>query len=188
MHRIEQVFTRRIAMSHRLVYDPKSPCFSVHGHNLFIKWHVIHRFSTNFTFDFHQNMLEPFAKVKSQVHEWMDKHLDHAHYISDKDPRLSQYYEDQPNSLVVLPGDPTMEMLGACIFSKINAFLAGTKLACHTVQLDETPTNTVIVRSRFNLPTEKAHWWNRADNSICDLHTKDWQPTEVVEVKDDSTS
>jgi 6-pyruvoyltetrahydropterin/6-carboxytetrahydropterin synthase len=77
--------------------------------------------------------------------------------------------------LMVMPGDPTTELLAACFMAKLNAFLAaeGGRLTCVEVQIEETPTNTVAFDGdpALVIPagTEDDSWWWRADNSINDL-------------------
>jgi 6-pyruvoyltetrahydropterin/6-carboxytetrahydropterin synthase len=169
-HLIEQVFTRRIAIAHRLISDPLSPCYSIHGHNVYIKWHAAYHATMSFTLDFEANMLAPFAKVKGTIHKWMDNYLDHSLFISNKDSHLPLYLEDKMK-MAVFHGDPTMEMVAASLYAKINAFLSDSfelKLYCPMVEIEETPTNTVIVRSSFNLPKSCQHWWNRADMTTND--------------------
>jgi 6-pyruvoyltetrahydropterin/6-carboxytetrahydropterin synthase len=66
-------------------------------------------------------------------------------------------------------------VLAACIMVKLNAFLAvgGGRLVCTSIQVDETPTNTVIFEGDVEVVLPKTAlerpWWRRADMSINDL-------------------
>jgi 6-pyruvoyltetrahydropterin/6-carboxytetrahydropterin synthase len=76
---------------------------------------------------------------------------------------------------MVMPGDPTTELLAACFMAKLNAFLTadGGRLTCVEVQIEETPTNTVSFDGDPTLVIPAGagddSWWWRADNSINDL-------------------
>ena len=72
------------------------------------------------------------------------------------------------------PGDPTTEMLAACLMAKLNAFLAadGNGLRCVELTVEETPTNAVTLNGdpADVLPAgHGAGWWQRPDDSINDL-------------------
>lgn len=75
--------------------------------------------------------------------------------------------------LLVTPGDPTTEMLAACLMAKLNAFLAadGNDLHCVELTVEETPTNAVTFTGdpAEALPLRRDGWWSRADDSINDL-------------------
>ena len=80
-------------------------------------------------------MVEPFERAKKQWHSWIDNHVDHAFQVSDRDPLIEVFARIEPEilpRLMVMPGDPTTELLAACFMAKLNAFLAadGGRLTC----------------------------------------------------------
>jgi 6-pyruvoyl-tetrahydropterin synthase len=125
-------------------------------------------------------MMELFSTVKSAVHEFCDRHLDHSLFLSEKDT-LIPFVTGQ--KLAIFPGDPTMEMVGACLLSKFNAILNSEKLYCQSIELEETPTNTVIVRSTLNLPRTKHKWWGRGDMTMNDFPHEETTKYAVLRLK-----
>jgi 6-pyruvoyltetrahydropterin/6-carboxytetrahydropterin synthase len=171
-------FTRRISMAHRLIADSTSKCASGHGHNIIIHWDLVSNTVETFKFDFHANMMELFATAKGKVHHWLDEHADHSFFLSNKDPMLQWIDEHEPNHRVMtFPGDPTMEMVSACFFSKFNKLIPND-LYCSSVTIEETPTNAVTVNSAYNLYDYWENnrissegvlpWYNRNDMSTRD--------------------
>ncbi|WP_417320746.1 6-pyruvoyl trahydropterin synthase family protein [Emcibacter sp.] len=175
----EICFTRRYSMSHRLYSLKDSRCFVPHGHNEFVKVHLCR--PDNDTLDGQANMMAPFETLKKTWHQWIDNHLDHSLHLSDKDPLIGYFRDNEPENLahlLITPGDPTTEALCACLFGKINAFLdeLGLGIVCRKLEIEETPTNTVT----FSGDPDRAlctdgyggpeiPWWKRADMSINDL-------------------
>jgi 6-pyruvoyltetrahydropterin/6-carboxytetrahydropterin synthase len=173
---IEQQFTRRFCFGHRFTSGTSIKCATSHGHNSYVTWNVINAddriadyYHKQF-FDFNTNMDADFASVKGKIHSWIDDHLDHSMFLRIDDPMFKWISENEPeHKIATFLGDPTTEMIAACMFSKINAFLSiDGVMKCNCLKLEETPTNSIIVRSSFNLPTGSEHWWNRADTSIRD--------------------
>jgi 6-pyruvoyltetrahydropterin/6-carboxytetrahydropterin synthase len=172
------VFSRRYAMAHRLIAGLSDKCAVPHGHNEIVT--VTLRAVSPAPLDGGANMVEPFERAKSTWHRWIDDHVDHSLHLSGDDPLLDWFAEREPHRLkriLVTPGDPTTEVLAACMMTKLNAFLAadGGRLVCASIRIDETPTNTVafdgdgpafLPRTPLDRP-----WWTRADMSINDLET-----------------
>jgi 6-pyruvoyltetrahydropterin/6-carboxytetrahydropterin synthase len=165
------VFSRRYAMAHRLISGNSEKCAIPHGHNETVTVHL--RATRPSPLCGRVNMVETFERAKSTWHRWIDTHVDHALQLSDTDPLIHWFRDHEPKRLeriMVMQGDPTTEMLSACMMSKINAFLAddGGRLICHQIAVEETPTNTVtfIGDPRDVLPEGANGWWNRADMSI----------------------
>jgi len=166
-------------MSHRLFNLKNSRCFVPHGHNEFVKVHLVS--SCDDRLDGNANMSAGFDGLKRTWHNWIDNAVDHSMQISNMDPILNYFTENEPENLkhlLITPGDPTTEVLAACFFSKINAFLKNESLEmrCVRVEVEETPTNTVIFTGdpekaisldHYNGPS--APWWQRPDMSINDL-------------------
>jgi len=166
-------------MSHRLFNLKNSKCFVPHGHNEYVKVYLASEGEDRL--DGSWNMSNGFKALKSTWHNWIDEAVDHSMQLSNLDPLLDYFKENEPENLkhtLITPGDPTTEILAACFYAKINAFLErdDIDMRCNRVEIEETPTNTVI----FHGDPEKAisvdhydgpeiPWWKRADMSINDL-------------------
>jgi len=167
------VFTRRYCMGHRLRRSgPK--CAVPHGHNSYVK--VTLQGDKPNPIDGGRNDVAPFGFAKARWHKWIDNHVDHALHLDEADPLLAFFREHEPelcSRLLVVPGDPTTEMLAACFAAKANAILAdeGLGLTCARVEVEETPTNTVVFEGdpADALPGGAERWWWRADMAINDL-------------------
>lgn len=176
---MDYLFTRRYSMAHRL-YAMGGKCAVPHGHNEFVR--VRCRPESEITVP--QNMALDFETAKSCWHEWIDTAVDHAFQLSDQDPLIGYFKKEEPtrvHRLLVTPGDPTTEMLALCMARKFKA-LCGAILVLQELEIEETPTNSVILRlayptgtvSRFQsiwlaAPTNPKKWWDRPDMSINDL-------------------
>lgn len=166
-------------MSHRLFNLKNSRCFVPHGHNEFVKVHLVS--SNDDRLDGNSNMSAGFDSLKRTWHSWVDDAVDHSMQLSNLDPILNYFQENEPENLahlLITPGDPTTEVLAACFFSKINAFLKSENIdmKCVRVEVEETPTNTVIFTGDPNKAISLDHyngpktpWWQRPDMSINDL-------------------
>ncbi|VAW07049.1 6-carboxy-5,6,7,8-tetrahydropterin synthase [hydrothermal vent metagenome] len=172
-------FTRRYCMSHRLFNIKNSRCFIPHGHNEYVKVHLISQ--SHDMLDGAVNMIAPFAILKKRWHQWIDDHVDHSLQLSSQDQMLDYFKTTEPENLahiMVMPGDPTTEVLAACFMSKINALLfdQGITVHCRKIEIIETPTNSVsftgdpaqaICTDHYDGP--EIPWWQRPDMSINDL-------------------
>lgn len=169
------VFTRRYSMAHRLIADPAGKCAIPHGHNE----QVIARLQSAAPqrLDGDANMVVPFDRAKARWHRFVDERVDHAFQLGAGDPMIDWFRAHEPqrlDRLLVTPGDPTTEMLAACLMAKLNAFLSadGNGLRCVELTVEETPTNAVTLTGdpAQVLPAGAgAGWWSRADDSINDL-------------------
>jgi 6-pyruvoyltetrahydropterin/6-carboxytetrahydropterin synthase len=123
------------------------------------------------------NMVEEFGEAKRMWHRWIDDAVDHSFQLSERDPLVEYFLENERAALphlLITPGDPTTECLAACFMEKISAFLRFQKsqLDCVSVRISETPTNSVTLHAtEKSLLPEVAYtpWWRRADMSINDL-------------------
>ena len=175
------VFSRRYAMGHRLIAGASEKCGIPHGHNEIVT--VTLRPAVPGRLDGRGNMVEPFERAKAAWHRWIDERVDHSLQLSDADPLLGWFTRHEPERLariLVTPGDPSTEVLAACMKAKLSALLAadGGRLLCAAVQIEETPTNTVVfegdpaaVLPRMALARP---WWMRADMAINDLAPAEW--------------
>jgi 6-pyruvoyltetrahydropterin/6-carboxytetrahydropterin synthase len=172
------VFTRRYSMAHRLISDRSSKCAILHGHNEIVTARIAATAPERL--DGRGNMVAPFETAKRRWHAWIDDCVDHALQLSHDDPLIGYFREAEPDKLdrlLVMPGDPTTELLAACFMAKLNAFLAGDgdRLRCVELKIEETPTNAVIFTGdpADVLPEpggqNQKPWWRRPDMSINDL-------------------
>ena len=173
----ELVFERRFSMAHRLISGSSEKCSIPHGHNEYIKIFLRHK-QDDIVLDQNINMIQVFEKAKKKWHQFIDNHLDHGFQLNHNDPLIDYFKTQEPqkvNKLIITQGDPTTEMLCACLMSKLQVFLDEdkTQLVCNTVELQETPTNMVILKGdyayRKHLKAGKEYWWNRADFLTNDL-------------------
>jgi 6-pyruvoyl-tetrahydropterin synthase len=173
------VFRRRFSMAHRLIAGDSLKCSVPHGHNEFVSIKL--EAMTPQPLDGAANMVESFARAKKSWHSWIDGHVDHAFQLSHRDPLIGYFREHEPEKLAFLlitPGDPTTEALAACMMAKANALFAaeGSPLRCVEVEIEETPTNTVIFRGAPEHHLDASYlgrpgtpWWLRGDMTINDL-------------------
>lgn len=172
------VFTRRYSMAHRLIADPASKCAVPHGHNEIVTARI--GAVTPQRLDGRANMVAPFETTKERWHAWIDQAVDHALQVSEGDPLIGYFRDNEPDKLarlLVMPGDPTTELLAACFMAKLNAFLDddGGRLRCIELTIEETPTNAVVFTGdpAEVLPAQasgnRQPWWRRADMSINDF-------------------
>lgn len=165
-------FERRFSMAHRLLSGQSKKCAIPHGHNEYIRAHL--RPLHERALDNDTNMITSFANAKTAWHTFVDDYLDHSFQVRADDPIIHFFKTHQPEllpRLVITHGDPTTEMLCACLMSKLDKLLeqAQCELYCHQLTLEETPTNTVTLTGRGayhpHLP-KGDYWWNRGDYSI----------------------
>ncbi len=172
------IFRRRFSMAHRLISGSSKKCSVPHGHNEMIR--VFLQAKQSKPLDGHQNMVEIFENLKKKWHDFIDNHIDHAFQLSQKDPLINFFKDKEKETLkriVITPGDPTTEMLCACLMSKLQVFLDGEGLFvnCTKIEIEETPTNMVSLQGEkvylHYLPTgsNKTAWWTRNDFSINDF-------------------
>ena len=171
-------------MAHRLNSDLSPKCSVPHGHNEFVS--VFLEATSPKPLDGKHNMITLFEDAKHRWHAFVDGTLDHSFHLAEDDPLVHYFQKNEPKylpRLLLTPGDPTTEILCACLMSKVQAFLtaAAVPLKCVKITLEETPTNTVTLSGEAAytkvLPPkrmERTHplpWWCRPDDSINDLPT-----------------
>jgi 6-pyruvoyltetrahydropterin/6-carboxytetrahydropterin synthase len=168
-------FTRRYCMGHRLLSGLAPKCAFPHGHNEFVRVRLAPRLRS--ALDGTTNMVEEFGAVKKLWHRWIDEAVDHSFQLSENDPLVQYFIENEPAAiphLLITPGDPTTECLAACFSEKLRAFLRleESELDIVSVTIMETPTNSVTLHgSSIGIlpPMPSIPWWCRADMSINDL-------------------
>lgn len=165
-------FERRFSMAHRLISGSSPKCAIPHGHNEYVKVYLEVKASR--TLDSHSNMIAAFAEAKHRWHQFVDERLDHSFQVRNDDPILDFFKQKEPHlmkRILITPGDPTTEVLCACLMSKLSAFLddSDSNLQCARLEIQETPTNTVILEGvgayEPHLP-QGDYWWCRSDFSI----------------------
>ena len=173
----ELVFTRRYAMAHRLRSDPSGRCAVPHGHNEIVTARLVPVAAARL--DGAANMVEPFERATLSWHRWIAEQVDHAFQLGEEDPLIAWFAQAEPqrlSRLLITPGDPTTELLAVLFKAKLEAFLlvAGGRLACAEIAIEETPTNKVVFSGAVAdaLPVCAGdRWWSRADSAINDLKT-----------------
>lgn len=91
-----------ISCGHRVV-GHEGKCRFLHGHNYRIHFRVA------------GNQLDEigrvvdFSVIKSQLCEWLEEHFDHKFLIWEEDELLEQLQAITPESLVIVPFNPTAE-------------------------------------------------------------------------------
>ncbi len=162
-------------MAHRLYSECSPKCVIPHGHNEYIKVRLCSRTEKPLCHDV--NMVAVFHEAKSVWHHFVDNHLDHTLQLRSDDPMLAYFVEHEPKQLsriVTTPGDPTTEIMCACLMAKLQAILNinAPDLVCVEFELEETPTNTVLLSGQNafkpHLP-QGDYWFYRPDNSVNDL-------------------
>lgn len=165
-------FERRFSMAHRLLSGKSPKCSIPHGHNEYIRVSLVSIKDTSLSK--HDNMVANFADVKNCWHKFIDDKLDHCLQLSSKDPLIGYFKTneiEQLKRILVCPGDPTTEILCACLMSKLDKLLINlnSPLRCIELEIQETPTNTVILTGlkayEDHLP-DGNFWWGRSDQSI----------------------
>ncbi len=172
---IQVTFSRRFSMAHRLKYTVSAKCRALHGHDEIVHLSLV--YSADDQWDARRNMAADFAELKDVWHTFIDSHVDHALQLGADDPLLAYFMEHEPEQLariVVLPGDPTTEVLCASFLRKAAAFIErnGIPYRVEAVTIEETPTNEVTVDRHavrhFPLISGDG-WWARSDMSINDF-------------------
>ena len=166
-------------MAHRLTSGLSPKCETPHGHNEYIE--VFLKGKEDVALDLNANMVMLFEKSKGKWHRFIDDFVDHALQLNVNDPLIGYFEKNEKEKLariLTTLGDPTTEMLSACLMSKLQAFLDGENLPldCTKILLEETPTNMVCLEgvrafSKYLPPTnqEKLYWWERDDFTINDF-------------------
>lgn len=177
------VFRRKWEAAHRLIegVNKNTLCSQPHGHTWNVEVEICERESQ--ALDGGANVIAPFNEVKGMWHQWIDDHIDHGFFFNARDPMLGFILEHNPGGRhIVLPGDPTTEVIAAVFFLKLSAFLAKTqpglrlrKLTIHETQtnsisLDGTPEELLPPDLRASVrDCPQNFWWMRADFSSHDL-------------------
>lgn len=101
-----------ISCGHRVV-NHESKCKHLHGHN-----YRIHFAIEAPQLDELGRVLD-FGVIKSVLCMWLEDNIDHKFLIWEKDPLLEGLMQLSPDSLVVVPFNPTAENIGEYLLTEI---------------------------------------------------------------------
>lgn len=122
-----------ISCGHRVV-DHESKCRHLHGHN--------YRF--HFAIEAEEGLdalgrVLDFGVIKETLCEWLEEHWDHKFLIFDQDPYLEALRQISPESLVVVPFNPTAENIAEYMLDHIAPpLLAPYHCRLAEVRIEET--------------------------------------------------
>ena len=174
---MELILWKKFEAGHRLIEGENrgTLCTQPHGHT----WNVKAYFSPlkEKLLNQKENTIILFSKIKAKWHVWLDEAVDHSFIFNQQDPLLTFMREDLPfGRHVVVPGDPTTEMVAVVLKAKLETFLKGGNLpiTCHKLILNETQTNGIICTDdpAIHLPQPDngiTPWWLRNDFSTNDF-------------------
>lgn len=91
-----------ISCGHRVV-GHEGKCRFLHGHNYRIHFTI----SSDALDDI--GRVVDFSVIKSQLCQWLEEHFDHKFLIWEEDDLLEQLQALSPESLVIVPFNPTAE-------------------------------------------------------------------------------
>src|SRR5512141_780079 len=168
-------FTRRYCMGHRLLAGRAPKCAFAHGHTETVSVSLEPR--SRDRLDGTANMVEEFGAATKLWHRWIDEAVDHCFQLSEHDPLVNYFVENEPAAiphLLITPGDPTTECVAACFSSKLTAFLRDqeSQLSIVSLTIAESRTNAVTLHgSAIGMLPSMSYipWWCREDMSINDL-------------------
>lgn len=163
-------FRYRFEAAHRFLVSPSLPCRTPHGHS----WHatlVIGFVGKSLN---EHGMAISFEEVKSEWKQLVTKTLDHSFFHHWQDPLVEHLKVIHPESrLLPFPNDPTTELLGLLLFSKMETvfqkFPKSLGLTVETIKVEETPSNCVSIHRPFFLDARTSQWrnfdgwWNSTD-------------------------
>lgn len=166
---MEVTFSRKWEGGHRFFEDKESLCYQPHGHS----WKVAVTLKyPEFKLNNSSNKIVPFYILKSQWHNWIDNCIDHSFIYNHRDPLLEFMMKDSPKGRhVVVPGDPTTEIIAVSFKAKCEAFLKNenSNFTCESILIQETITNKITFSEDPQLHLPKGNfWWNRPDMSTRD--------------------
>ncbi len=173
----KMTFYRKFEAAHRLIEgeNGNTICAQPHGHTWQIRAHLSP--TSDVRLNNQENTIALFSKVKKDWHNFIDNHIDHSFIFNHRDPLLDFMREQLPGGRhVVVPGDPTTEIVSVVLKSKLDAILkvSGLELMCESMEVNETQTNCVTFSGNpfEQLPkgsNPETYWWNRPDMTTNDL-------------------
>ena len=133
-------------MGHRVLHH-RSICKGLHGHRykaeICLSGYLVSESGTS-----EEGMVIDFADIKKISQDLIQKKLDHAFMVWEKDEELLIFFnESKGHKPVIVPFTPTAENVAAYIFNMLqDKFIDvyNTGLHLHSVKLWETPTSYAL--------------------------------------------
>ena len=122
-----------ISCGHRVV-DHESKCRRLHGHNYRIHFRVA------------AESLDPlgrvvdFSVIKETLCAWLEKEWDHKYLLWERDPLLPALRDLSPESVAVVPFNPTAENMALHLLNVVGPKLLAPYRGCTLIacRVDET--------------------------------------------------
>lgn len=138
---IKAVRYHDFSAGHRVV-NHESKCQHLHGHNYRVHFRTSPEDGE--ALDSLGRVLD-FGVIKSLLCEWLEDHWDHKFLIWEDDPYLPELVKFFPDSLVVVPFNPTAENMAIYLVEVIGpVLLEGTGTVLQEVEIEETRKCSVI--------------------------------------------
>ena len=133
-------------MGHR-VLNHRSICKGLHGHRykaeICVEGALVEQEGAS-----EEGMVIDFADIKKIAQEFIQRELDHAFMVWEKDQDLLDFFANSAgHKPVIVPFTPTAENVAAFIFNKLKnkfADIFKTGLHLHSVKLWETPSSYAL--------------------------------------------
>lgn len=111
----------------------ESKCAYLHGHNGRVRFHCVAE-----NLDDLGRVID-FGAIKSRLCEWLEENWDHRFLMYEQDPLVDVLLQADPESLVVVPFNPTAEQMARYLLEEIGPQqLAGTGVTLVRVEVEET--------------------------------------------------
>lgn len=121
-----------ISVGHR-VTGHENKCRFLHGHN-----YRIHFIITSSDLD-HIGRVIDFSVIKERLCQWLEDNYDHKFLIWEHDPGMSDLRKLEPESIVVVPFNPTAENIAKHLVEEVAPDqLAGTGTVLIECIIEET--------------------------------------------------
>jgi len=121
-----------ISAGHRVV-GHENKCAHLHGHNYRVWFYC-----KAAELDYLGRVLD-FSVIKSKLCMWLEDNWDHKMLIYEHDPLLPQLQQMAPDDIVVVPFNPTAELIAQYIVEDVAIdALAGTGVVLWKVVIEET--------------------------------------------------
>ena len=137
-------------MGHR-VLNHRSICKGLHGHRykaeICVSGNLVSESGVS-----EEGMVVDFADIKKISKEFIQKELDHAFMVWEKDEELISFFNNsEGHKPVIVPFTPTAENVVAYIYLKLkdkfqDVYKTGLKL--HSVKLWETPSSFALYENK----------------------------------------
>jgi len=120
-----------ICCGHRVV-GHEGKCRNLHGHGYVFEFTVAAP-----ELDSIGRVID-FSVIKSGLCQWLEDHWDHKTLLWENDPQALQLKELLPDSIVIVPFNPTAENIGKFLLWTIGRIVLRPPLRLVTVKVHET--------------------------------------------------